>query len=159
MANKASSLAYNFMLALFPATIFLFTLIPYIPIRHFQDNLLTILGQILPNDAYIALKSTIIDIVKTQNAKLFSFGFLTALFFATNGVSRLMQAFNKSSLINESRSYLKRRWVALVLTVVSFSLPFAEIYDSGFFDVMTFWVVVMALFIYKREKQKANGSL
>ncbi|HEY4194063.1 MAG TPA: YihY/virulence factor BrkB family protein [Mucilaginibacter sp.] len=118
LANKASSLAYNFMLALFPATIFLFTLIPYIPIRHFQDNLLTILGQILPNDAYIALKSTIIDIVKTQNAKLFSFGFLTALFFATNGVSRLMQDFNKSSLINESRSYLKRRWVALVLTVV-----------------------------------------
>ncbi|MDB5144259.1 MAG: YihY/virulence factor BrkB family protein [Mucilaginibacter sp.] len=118
LANKASSLAYNFMLALFPATIFLFTLIPYIPIRHFQDNLLTILGQILPNDAYAALKSTIIEIVKTQNAKLFSFGFLTALFFATNGVSRLMQAFNKSSLINESRSYLKRRWVALVLTVV-----------------------------------------
>jgi membrane protein len=118
LANKASSLAYNFMLALFPATIFLFTLIPYIPIRHFQDNLLTILAQILPNDAYIALKSTIIEIVKTQNAKLFSFGFLTALFFATNGVSRLMQDFNKSSLINESRSYLKRRWVALVLTVV-----------------------------------------
>ena len=118
LANKASSLAYNFMLALFPATIFLFTLIPYIPIRHFQDNLLTILAQILPNDAYVALKSTIIEIVKTQNARLFSFGFLTALFFATNGVSRLMQDFNKSSLINESRSYLKRRWVALVLTVV-----------------------------------------
>jgi len=39
-------------------------------------------------------------------------------------------------------------FLALVLTVVSFSLPFAEIYDSGFFDVMTFWVVVMALFIY-----------
>jgi membrane protein len=118
LANKASSLAYNFMLAMFPATIFLFTLIPYIPIRHFQDNLLSIMGQILPNDAFVALKSTIIDIVKTQNAKLFSFGFLTTLFFATNGVSRLMQAFNKSSLINESRSYLKRRWVALVLTVV-----------------------------------------
>src|ERR1700761_6782776 len=118
LANKASSLAYNFMLALFPATIFLFTLIPYIPIRHFQDNLLTILGQILPNDAYVALKSTIIEIVKTQNARLFSFGFLTTLFFATNGVNRLMQAFNKSSLITESRTYLRRRWVALVLTVV-----------------------------------------
>lgn len=39
-------------------------------------------------------------------------------------------------------------FLALVLTVVSFSLPFAEIHDSGFFDVMTFWVVVMALFIY-----------
>lgn len=118
LANKASSLAYNFMLALFPATIFLFTLIPYIPIRHFQENLLGILEQILPNDAFTALQSTIKDIVTHQNIKLFSFGFLTTLFFATNGVSRLMQAFNKSSLINESRSYVKRRWVALILTVV-----------------------------------------
>src|SRR6201995_1338571 len=48
LVNKASSLAYNFMLALFPATIFLFTLIPYIPIRHFQDNLLNLLSQVLP---------------------------------------------------------------------------------------------------------------
>jgi membrane protein len=128
LANKASSLAYNFMLALFPATIFLFTLIPYIPIKHFQDNLLSIMGQIMPTDAYIALKSTITDIVKTQNAKLFSFGFLTTLFFATNGVSRLMEAFNKSSLIEETRSYLRKRWVALVLTVViSISLLFAVI--------------------------------
>jgi membrane protein len=118
LANKASSLAYNFMLALFPATIFLFTLIPYIPIKHFQDNLLSIMGQIMPTDAYDALKSTIIDVVKNQNAKLFSFGFLTTLFFATNGVNRLMQAFNKSSLIKETRTYLHRRWVALVLTVV-----------------------------------------
>src|SRR3978361_355431 len=70
MANKASSLAYNFMLALFPATIFLFTLIPYIPIRHFQDNLLSIMEQILPENAYDALYSTIADIIKNQNARL-----------------------------------------------------------------------------------------
>lgn len=118
VANKASSLAYNFMLALFPATIFLFTLIPYIPIHHFQDNLLNLLEQIMPGDAYDAFQNTITDIVKNQNGKLFSFGFLTTLFFATNGVNRLMQAFNKSSLQTETRGYLRRRWVALVLTVV-----------------------------------------
>lgn len=128
LANKASSLAYNFMLALFPATIFLFTLIPYIPIKHFQDQLLSILAQILPSNAFKALESTIVDIVKHQNIKLFSFGFLTTLFFATNGVDTLMQAFNKSSLINETRSYLRRRWVALVLTIViSISLLIAVI--------------------------------
>jgi membrane protein len=128
LANKASSLAYNFMLALFPATIFLFTLIPYIPIKHFQDQLLSILAQILPSNAFKALESTIVDIVKHQNIKLFSFGFLTTLFFATNGVDTLMQAFNKSSLIHETRSYLRRRWVALVLTIViSVSLLIAVI--------------------------------
>jgi membrane protein len=118
LANKASSLAYNFMLAIFPAAIFLCALIPYIPIKHFQDNLLALLNQIMPHDAYSVFESTITEIIKQQNIKLFSFGFLTTLFFATNGVSRLMQAFNKSSLIQETRSYLRRRWVALVLTIV-----------------------------------------
>jgi len=167
LANKASSLAYNFMLALFPATIFLFTLIPYIPVKHFQDNLLSIMGQIMPTDAYIALKSTITDVVKNQNGKLFSFGFLTTLFFATNGVDRLMQAFNKSSLIKETRSYFRRRWVALVLTVViSFSLLIAVVimivghkilyflqnqFDSkagGWFLVIALlrWIIVIVIF-------------
>jgi membrane protein len=167
LANKASSLAYNFMLALFPATIFLFTLIPYIPVKHFQDNLLSIMGQIMPTDAYNALKSTITDVVKNQNGKLFSFGFLTTLFFATNGVDRLMQAFNKSSLIKETRSYFRRRWVALVLTVViSFSLLIAVVimivghkilyflqnqFDSkagGWFLVIALlrWIIVIVIF-------------
>jgi membrane protein len=84
------------------------------------------MGQILPADSFKALESTIIDVIKNQNASLFSFGFLTTLFFATNGVNRLMQAFNKSSLITETRTYLHRRWVALVLTVViSFSMLIA----------------------------------
>src|ERR1700753_4117791 len=59
LLNKASSLAYNFMLALFPGNIFLFSLIPYIPIRHFQDQLLTILAQIMLHDAYNAFENTI----------------------------------------------------------------------------------------------------
>ncbi len=123
LVNKASSLAYVFMLALFPGTIFLFTLIPYIPINHFQDNLLTILAQVMPKDAYTAFHDTIIGIVKKKSGGLSFLGFLTTLFFATNGVARLMQAFNKSSLQDETRTYIKRRWVALVLTVViSFSL-------------------------------------
>lgn len=167
MANKASSLAYNFMLALFPATIFLFTLIPYIPIRHFQDQLLNLLAQVLPENAFDALQDTITDIIKKQNGKLFSFGFLTTLFFATNGVNTLMQAFNKSSLIAETRSYLRRRWVALVLTVViSFSLLIAVTimivghkilhflqhqFNSeahGWFVLISFlrWIVVIVIF-------------
>lgn len=116
--NRAAALAYNFMLALFPAIIFLFTLIAYIPVTNFQENLLSIFAQIMPTNAYDAFQSTIFEIVKIQNGKLLSLGFITALYFATNGVSNLMQAFNKSSLILETRSWLKRRVIALMLTVV-----------------------------------------
>src|ERR1700709_2647092 len=66
LLNKASSLAYNFMLALFPATIFVFTLIAYIPVRNFQAELLRILYTIMPTNAYMAFQNTIEDIIKNQ---------------------------------------------------------------------------------------------
>lgn len=117
LVNKASSLAYNFMLAIFPAIIFLFTLIPFLP-NGFQDQLLGLIALMLPHTAYIAFEQTILDIIKIQNGGLLSFGFLFALFFATNGVHNLMMAFNKSSLIVENRSWLKRRVIAIVLTLI-----------------------------------------
>ncbi len=118
LINKASSLAYNFMLAIFPAIIFLFTLIPYIPISNFQDQLLSLIEMVLPKNAFLAVETTLEDIVKNQNAGLLSFGFVFALFFATNGVHNLMKAFNKSSLVIENRTWLKQRWVALQLTFI-----------------------------------------
>ena len=128
LINKASSLAYNFMLAIFPAIIFLFTLIPYIPIDHFQDQLMNLIALILPIEAYDAVKTTLLDIVNNQNSQLLSFGFVFALVFATNGVHTLMQAFNKSSLIIETRPWLKQRLVALYLTVlISIALIFGLI--------------------------------
>lgn len=167
MTSKASSLAYNFMLALFPGTIFLFTLIPYIPIKHFQDSLLSTLSIIMPANAYEAMESAIVEVIKKQNVSLLSFGFLSTIYFATNGVSRLMQAFNKSSLITESRTWLRRRWVALVLTMmISFSLLIAitlmiisskiigfmqhAIFSAApfwaFLIAVTRWIVVVAIF-------------
>lgn len=123
LVNKASSLAYNFMMAIFPSIIFLFTLIPYIPIKNFQDQLMTLISLVLPQNAYLAFENTLEDIVKNQNGKLLSIGFILALFFATNGIHTLMQAFNKSSLIVESRSWLKQRLVSLTLTLLTaFSL-------------------------------------
>ncbi|OCX53393.1 ribonuclease BN [Mucilaginibacter sp. PPCGB 2223] len=123
LVNKASSLAYSFLLAIFPGIIFLFTLIPYVPFDHFQKNLLDLLQLILPNNAYVAFRSTIEDVVKKQNLSLLSTGFLSAMLFATNGVNKLMREFNKSSLIQETRSWYRRRWIALVLTVlISLSL-------------------------------------
>src|SRR6476469_3493885 len=97
LLNKASSLAYNFMMAIFPSIIFLFTLIPYIPINNFQNQLMSIISLLLPENAYLAFETTIEDIVKNQNGKLLSIGFILALFFATNGIHTLMMAFNKSS--------------------------------------------------------------
>lgn len=120
LLNKASSLAYSFMLAIFPGIIFLFTLIPYIKVfvNDFQEQLLNFMQMILPENAYTTIESTLLDIVTNQNSRLLSFGFFMAMIFATNGIHSLMRAFNKSSLVLESRSFIKQRLVALVLAIM-----------------------------------------
>lgn len=117
LMDRASSLAYNFMLAIFPAIIFLFTLIPFLP-DGFQNQLMSLIALILPDKAFEAFQSTIEEIVKIQNGKLLSLGFILSLIFATNGIDYLMVAFNKSSLIIETRSWFKRRIIAIVLTLI-----------------------------------------
>lgn len=133
--NKASSLAYNFMLAMFPAIIFLFTLIPYIPVDNFQEKLLGFLEIVIPANAFSAFQTTLEDIIKNQNGGLLSFGFLLATFFATNGMTNLMMAFNKSSLTRENRKWLKRRTIALAL---SFAIIIALALGIGVFTVVGF---------------------
>jgi membrane protein len=157
LANKAASLAYSFLLALFPGIIFLFTLIPYIHIGNFQQQLLDLLSLILPHNVSIAFQSTIVDIVKHQNRGFLSFGFLSTIWFATNGVNKLMQAFNKSSLLVEDRGYLKRRWVALKLTVlIALSLfvgiiilvisqTIINFIQDQFFTTSKFWIYPIIL--------------
>jgi len=117
LVNRASSLAYNFMLAIFPAIIFLFTLIPFLP-DGFQNELMSLIALILPHKAFDAFRSTIEDIVKIQNGRLLSLGFVLSLVFATNGVHDLMMAFNKASLIVETRTWLRRRLIAMILTII-----------------------------------------
>lgn len=118
LLNKASSLAYNFLLAIFPGIIFLFTMIPYIPVENFQEQLLSFIALVLPINAYEIIQSTLEDIITKQNSGLLSFGFAAALIFSTNGVHSLMQAFNKSSLVIENRGWFKQRVIALFLTMM-----------------------------------------
>jgi membrane protein len=117
ITSRASSLSFNFFLALFPAIIFFFTLIPYVPIPHFQDQLLDLIKNILPTQAFLAVRTTIEDIVRHQRGGLLSFGFIAALYFATNGVHAMIDAFNKSFHGIETRSFVKQRVISLILTI------------------------------------------
>lgn len=118
ITNRASSLAFNFFLALFPAVIFLFTLISYVPVDGFQDQLLGLIKQLLPKNAYQATRATIEDIVRHKRGGLLSVGFIFALYFSTNGINAMIEGFNRSYHAIETRSFLKQRVVALILTLI-----------------------------------------
>ena len=75
ITTRASAIAFNFILAIFPAIIFLFTLIPYIPIDKFPEQLYGLMLSVLPDNAFLAVQDTIKDIVTQPRGGLLSFGF------------------------------------------------------------------------------------
>ncbi len=117
LRHRAASMAYNFFIALFPSIIFLFTLIPFIPIEHFQATLFLAIKSIMPGNAFATIQGTIGEIILQENSKLLSFGFLAALYFSTAGVDAMMEAFNKSIHVRERRRPWKHQLVAVALVM------------------------------------------
>ncbi len=115
---RASAVAFNFILAIFPAIIFFFTLIAYIPIDGFQVQIMNILQVVLPENAFAAISETIEDIVMRQRGGLMSITVISALYFSTNGVSVLIDSFNTTYHTKETRPYLLQRALALAITLI-----------------------------------------
>lgn len=122
LTNRSAGLAFNFFLAIFPSIIFLFTLIPYIPIENFQEQLLGLMKGVMPKSAFEATESTIEDIIKNQRGSLLSIGFLSALFFSTNGFNSMIRAFNLTYHSVESRKPLMQRLISFLLVIIVFLL-------------------------------------
>jgi membrane protein len=119
---RATSLAFSFFLALFPSIIFLFTLIPYIPIDNFQDQLFNLLQSVMPKSAFEAAEETITDIIEKPRSGLLSFGFITALYFSTNGFNAMINAFNETYHTIETRHPLWQRLISLLMVFVTVSM-------------------------------------
>ncbi|MFY0608077.1 MAG: YihY/virulence factor BrkB family protein [Cyclobacteriaceae bacterium] len=119
--EKAYGVAFNFTLSIFPAVIFLFALIPfvhtYIPSIS-QGEILHFLQDVLPETVFQVTAETIFDTIAIQRQGLISFGVLFALFLATNGVNSLMLTFNMSYKTVDGRSFIKTRFIALLLTLL-----------------------------------------
>jgi membrane protein len=122
--DRSNAVAYNFILAVFPAIIFLFTLIPYIT-PFFPDitnqSILEFLGEMMPASMYDVISPTVMDIVSNQRGGLLSLGFVFSIYLSTNGTMALMRAFNACYRTTERRSGLKTRLIATGLT---FNLAF-----------------------------------
>ena len=120
LVTRASSIAFNMLMALLPASIFLFTLIPFIPIPNFQQELIKLFESILPENAFNFLENTIIDIVTNKSGGLLIFMFIITIIFSTNGIHAVIHAFVVTSHSFNSRSWLNQRKISIILLMIIF---------------------------------------
>jgi membrane protein len=118
LVTRASSIAFNLLMALLPASIFLFTLIPFIPIPNFQQELIRLFENILPSNAFKFLETTIIDIVTHKSRGLLLIMFLATVVFSTNGIHAVIHAFVVSAHTFKSRSWVNQRKISVVLLLI-----------------------------------------
>lgn len=114
-------------MAIPPALLFLFTLLPHLPFINTKDiqwQLHYLIREIVPAEGY---NRDIIHFIDTTFFKapvfsVVSFGFLLALFFASNAMMGIMQSFNRNYMGFKKRSGLHDRWIAIRLTTLIFAL-------------------------------------
>jgi membrane protein len=115
--ERAKAITYNFTLAIFPGIIFLFTLIPYIPIPNLQDTIMSFFED-LDLVMIEQVRSTVEDIISRPRGDLLSFGVIFAVYLATNGMLSLITNFNFFYKTKFTRGFFKNYLVAFVLTLL-----------------------------------------
>jgi membrane protein len=118
ITTRASAIAFSFFIAFFPFIIFLFTLIPFIPIENFQNELLILIQDVVPPTTYETIKNTVEDIITQPRGDLLSFGFFAALIFSTNGLASMMSAFDATIHSIHRRSWISQRITAIYLLII-----------------------------------------
>ncbi len=122
LATRASAIAFNFALAIFPTMLFLFTLIPFIPVENLQIQLMALMKDFLPQNAFQYFESTLVSVVTVKKIGVFSFGAFASLIFSTNAIHALIQAFNNTYHTIDTRNWTAIRIVSTFLVFIIFIL-------------------------------------
>lgn len=115
--GRAAQLAYYFLLALFPALLFLTALIGLFPLTDMLPELMQYLRTVLPADALSLLERYLENVVRGSGGDILSLGLLGALWASSSGVTAIMEALNVVYGAQETRPYWKVRLIASLLTV------------------------------------------
>jgi membrane protein len=119
LGERAAAISFNFLLAIPPFFIFLFTLVPYIPMKNVEPTLYELAEDVTPNyNTYIIVRDMIHDFLYTHRNGLLSIAFLMGFFASSNAVMGLMRAFNKKSPGFRRRKWWQKRLTALRITVI-----------------------------------------
>jgi membrane protein len=113
----AAQLSFYFLLALFPALLFLVALIGYVPLETTSGTLFAALGRVAPEELMALLRGQLDEIVTGSQASLLTLGVAGAIWSSSAAMVAIIDALNRAFDVTEWRPWWKRRLVAIALTV------------------------------------------
>jgi len=169
--ERAAAISFNFFMAIPPACIFLFSLVPLMPWSDdFSMEIMRVVNDITPNaEARKVVRDFLDDFFGRPRNSLLSFGFLIAIFYSSSAMLGIIHSFNRSIHEKEAKGFFAYRWKAIKLTFIIMLLFIATMLilmthgamfhwimewlniDSVFIRLLISllrWVIVIGLFFY-----------
>lgn len=115
MSDKASAVAFNLTVSVFPFVIFLFTLLPYFPVYDVSEKLFAELKLLVHPDIYAPIYETIHEIISKPRGGLLSFSFLGTIYTSSSGMGSFMSSFNGSLGVKETRNFVMQKVTSISL--------------------------------------------
>jgi membrane protein len=128
--ERAASIAFNFLMAIPPLLISLFTLLSYVPVsKEMYREILVLTKNIVPDENTFNLIQSVMDDFFTAGTGTLSFGVLMAVYFSSNATLTIMYTFRKSMMHikTENRNFIQIRLSAIRLTALIMLLVIATI--------------------------------
>jgi len=118
--KRASGLAFDFLLALFPMLFILLAVFGLFTSHSLQlrISLLAYFADLLPAPAFQLLNSTTQELAANTSGEKLTIGVVAGLWLVSGGVASIIASLNAAFRIKESRSWFKVRAIALGLTLV-----------------------------------------
>jgi len=168
---RAAAIAFNIIMAIPATCIFVFTLIPYLPVaKTIHKELLDVILDVTPNaDTRQFVTGLLDDFFNKPKTGLLSIGFVLAMFYASNAMMGIIRSFDRSLVIKMRTNFITKRLRAIKLTVIMALLILGTALISAgqgmlFNKIMEWlniknqtlkqliqnlrWIVVVALFLY-----------
>ncbi|MBU6157970.1 MAG: YihY/virulence factor BrkB family protein [Bacteroidetes bacterium] len=169
--QRAAAISFNFIMAIPPACIFLFSLVPLMPwANNFSLEIMSVVNDITPNqDTRKFVKDFLDDFFGRPRNSLLSFGFLIAVFYSSSAMLGIIHSFNRSIHEKEQKGFMVYRWKAIKLTFIMMLLFIAAMLilmtqgtisalflqqlslDNVFFKAVFHllrWAIIIGLFFY-----------
>lgn len=138
--NGAAALAYFLLLAIFPAVIFVLSVVPYLNIPHLQQAIFDLLDQVLPAAAASLLYQTVSQVIAANAKGLLTFGAVFTIWSASAGIYAVMQQLNVVYEVKDRRSFWKVRGISILLMVAFVLLVIGSFSLVIFGGVLQSWL-------------------
>lgn len=117
---------------MFPMVICVFSIIPFVPIDNFQNDILNSIRDFFPPQLYLFFEDFLVDLIHRKQSILLSIGFLLTIWFSSNGINALLIAFNESYHVTVYRKGFKQRLWSLGLLFILLTIGMAVTLITGF---------------------------